>query len=323
MKVSTLLIAFIIFPACITFSQDAITIDDYNRAVGFLRENLNDKKVFNLNIRANWFPDSTGLWYIHRSIDDKKYLKITFPDQVKSDLFDHHTLAKVLSDSLGTDIKANDIPISRIEYKSPDELLISVMNKTYLLNPKDNTLNPPPQEEEANKKEITSPDDKWVAYAKDYNLYIKSVDEKVARQLSTSGTKGYEYASWYGWADIMEGENGERPEKFHVDWSQDSKWVYANICDLRSAQKMYLLDWSIDTLYRPKLLSYYRGSPGDTTMVYIEPVFFNVESGKEVKVNLPRNTHINPIDVEWLKTPGKVFIDKYDTWLSKPLYPYA
>ncbi|MCG8326613.1 MAG: prolyl oligopeptidase family serine peptidase [Chitinophagales bacterium] len=308
MKISTLFIALLIFPACITFSQDAITIDDYNRAVGFLRENLNDKKVFNLNIRANWFPDSTGVWYIHRSIDDKKYLKITFPDQVKSDLFDHHSLAKILSDSLDTDIKANDLPISRIEYKNPDELLISVMNKTYLLNPKENTLNLPPQEEEINKKEIPSPDDKWIAYAKDYNLYIKSADEKVVRQLSTSGTKGYEYASWYGWADIMEGENGERPEKFHVDWSQDSKWVYANICDLRSAQKMYLLDWSIDTLYRPKLLSYYRGSPGDTTMVYIEPVFFNAESGKEIKVNLPRNTHINPIDVEWLKTPGKVLL---------------
>lgn len=290
------------------FSQDVITIDDYNRAVGFLRENLNDKKVFNLNIRANWFPDSTGLWYIHRSIDDKKYLKITFPDQVKSDLFDHHSLAKILSDSLDTDIKANDIPISRIEYKSPDELLISVMNKIYLLNTKENTLSLPLQKEETNEEEIPSPDAKWMAYAKDYNLYIKSADEEVVKQLSTKGTKGYEYASWYGWADIMVGENGVRPEKFHVEWSQDSKWIYANICDLRSAQKMYLLDWSIDTLYRPKLLSYYRGSPGDTTMVYIEPTFFNVESGKEVKVDLPRSTHINPIDVEWLDSQGKVLL---------------
>lgn len=71
---------------------------------------------------------------------------------------------------------------------------------------------------------------------------------------------------------------------------------------------MYLLDWSVDTLYRPKLLSYYRGSPGDTDMVYMEPVFFNVESGKEIRADLPRSTHINSIDVEWSKTPGRVFL---------------
>ena len=103
----------------------------------------------------------------------------------------------------------------------------------------------------------------------------------------------------------MEGENGERPFRFGVNWSPDSQWVAANICDLRNAKKMYLLDWSIDSLYRPKLLSYYRGSPGDTTMVYMEPVFFDINSGKEIKPDLPKATHINNIDMVWSNTPGK------------------
>ena len=268
-KLSAFLITLFVFQGFATFGQDAITLDDYNRAVGFLRNNLNDKKVFNLNIQANWFPDSTGLWYKNQSIDDKKYLKISLPDLKKSDLFDHRKLSKILSDSLGSEIKANDIPINWIEYKSPSELLISVKSKTYLFNTENNTLSPPPQKEKTNIKEISSPDDKWVAYSKDYNLFIKSKGDEETKQLSTSGEKGYEYATWYGWGDIMEGENGERPERFYIEWSSDSKWIFANICDLRSAQKMYLLDWSVDTLYRPKLLSYYRGSPGDTTMVYM------------------------------------------------------
>ena len=50
----------------------------------------------NLNIEANWFSDNTGLWYIHHEIDLKKYLKISFPDYSKSELFDHDKLADAL-----------------------------------------------------------------------------------------------------------------------------------------------------------------------------------------------------------------------------------
>lgn len=290
-------------------AQDKISLEDYKRAVGFMHENYNNKTAFNLTIQPNWFPDSTGLWFVNQSVDAKKYVKIMFPNLVRSDLFDHQKLSQLLTDSLGTDIKANDIPISKIIYKSPTELRISAKHKTYILNTSTYTLTVPPQENKTAENEQPSPDKKWVAYAKDYNLYVKAVADSTVRQLSKSGRKGYEYATWYAWDDIIEGENGDRPAHFGVEWSEDSKWIYANICDLRSAQKMCLLDWSIDSLYRPKLLSYYRGSPGDTAMVYMEPVFFNLESGKEIKVNLPRSTHINSNVVEWSKTPGSVFIE--------------
>ena len=160
------------------------------------------------------------------------------------------------------------------------------------------------ESEDFNPFETKSPDGKWIAYTKDYNLYIRSTETEEVHQLSTKGEKGYEYASWYGWYDKMEGENGERPTRFFVNWSEDSKWIAASIVDTRNAEKMYLLDWSIDSLYKPKLLSYYRGSPGDTTMVHLEPVFFNVDQKKEVKTNLPRGTHINSVAVEWTKDSG-------------------
>jgi dipeptidyl-peptidase 4 len=309
MKLSTVVSVFLIFLSGWVSAQDEITIDDYNRAVGFMHENLNNKKVFNTHIQPNWFSDSTGVWYINQSPDNKKYLKVTFPDQVQSDLFDHEKLSLILTDSLDIDVKANNLPISKIDYKGPTELKITAKGKTFLLNTETYLVNTAPKSEETNENEKTSPDNKWVAYTKDYNLYIKSTETDEVKQLSKAGEKGHEYATWYGWYDIMEGENGERPKHFDVDWSKDSKWISANICDLRSAQKMYLLDWSVDTLYRPKLLSYYRGSPGDTSMVYMEPVFFNIESGKEIKPDLPRSTHINSINVRWSKTPGRVYLE--------------
>lgn len=312
MKRSISLFVSFLFMSGIVCSQQAISVDDYNRAVGFMYQNLN-KKVFNLYIQPNWFPDSSGLWYVHRSSEQKQYLKITFPDLQKTDLFDHQTLANILSDSLEEDMDAKDLPLSRIKYEGPDELLISVKGRQFLLNTQTSALKTPPQQEiPPSPFEEYSPDSQWVAYTEDYNLYIRSSKTEEVKQLSKDGEKGYEYASWYGWADIMEGEAGERPRRFNVDWAEDSKWMHANICDLRTANKMYLLDWSVDSLYRPKLLSYYRGSPGDTDMVYMEPVFFNIETGRQVKPNLPRSTHINSISVEWSDTPGKVYLGQRD-----------
>ncbi len=308
MKLSTLALFFLMFHSSIVSAQNEITIDDYDRAVGFMYENYHNKKVFNAYIRPNWFPDSSGVWFVNHAVNSKKYLKITFPDLVLSDLFDHQKLSQILSDSLEVDVKANDLPITNLVYKGPIELLIATANKSFILNTETYALSTAPKDEKTKENEKPSPNNKWIAYTKDYNLYIKSTETEEVKQLSTKGEKGYEYATWYGWYDIMEGENGDRPNRFGVEWSKNSEWISANICDFRTAQKMYLLDWSIDTLYRPKLLSYYRGSPGDTTMVYVEPVFFNVKSGKEIKVGLPRSTHINTIDVSWSETPGKVFL---------------
>lgn len=310
MKLPILALVFLMLHSSIVFAQDEITINDYDRAVGFMYENCNNKKVFNLNIQPNWFPDSSGVWYINNAPNNKKYLKIIFPNQVKYDLFDHQKLSQILSDSLEVDVKANDLPINKIEYKSPTELVITVKNKAYILNTESYSLSLPKEDVKTKENEKPSPNNKWIAYTKDYNLYVKSTETTETKQLSTTGKKGYEYATWFGWGDIIEGENGDRPTHFGVDWSENSEWILASICDLRSAQKMHLLDWTVDTLYRPKLLSYYRGSPGDTSMIYVEPVFFNINSGKEIKVGLPRSTHINNIIVTESKTPGKVFLER-------------
>ncbi len=308
MKSLLLFILIVIFSFSDISGQEKIAMEDYNRAVSFRWVNVN-KKVFNLFVTPHWFPDSSGVWYVHQGIEDKKYLKISLPGKEKSDLFDHKKLASLLTDSLGEEIKPDSLPISQIEYRSSKELLITVKGKHFTLNTENYSISTQKPKANANENEQESPDKKWQAYLKDYNLFVRSTETGDIKQLSFSGVKGYEYANWYGWDDIMEGEGEDRPLNFQVDWSSDSKWIYTNVYDLRNAQKMYLLDWSIDSLYRAKLLSYYRGSPGDSTMIYEEPVFLNIETGEEVRPGL-RGTHINGVSVRWSDTPGKVYLQK-------------
>jgi len=291
-------------------AQEQLSETDYTRAVSFLWQNVNNKKAFNLNVSPNWFPDSTGFWCILQDNSGKRFMKLDFADMNAKSWFDHEWLATLLSKEINEEIKAIDLSISALEYIGKNELKFNAKDKNYILDLTTYILRiNDGKAEKPNPMESKSPDGKWIAYSKDYNLFIKSAETGEERQLSHTGVKNYEYASYYGWGDIIDGECGERPARFDVSWSPDSKWIITNICDLRSTNKMYLLNWSIDSLYRPTLLSYYRGSPGDTNMVYMIPVLFEVESGREIRPDLPRNTHINAVSTRWSKTGETLFSD--------------
>ncbi|MEO5682727.1 MAG: prolyl oligopeptidase family serine peptidase [Chitinophagaceae bacterium] len=300
-----LLLCITIFPILQVTAQP-LTTQDYARAVSFLSTNLFNKKVFNINTQYSWFADSTGVSFITQSPAEKIFNKLDWKKKKIEKLFDHEHVAKLLTDSLKKTFRSSDLPLTAVRYINATQIAFIAEGKEYLLNPQTYSLiqkkNVPD-----NQMESTSPDGKWVAYSKGYNLFIKSTGNGEVKQLSTAGVKNYEYATYYGWGELIEGENGERPPHFSVSWSPDSKWIGTYICDFRKGQKMYLLDWSIDTLYKPKLLSYYRGSPGDTDMVYMTPVFFNTMSGEEIRKDEFRN--VNAASFEWTKEPGVTYIE--------------
>lgn len=300
-----------------------VTREDYKRAVSFIHDNYNNKTAFNLHTEANWFKNGSELWFIDYGKEGKLYKTVDFKNHKVVELFDHEKLASALSTFLKKEIKANELSLSDIERSKKEELSFKSEGKSFTLNLENYALSETVVEDKKpNPFESVSPDGKWIAFAKDYNLYIKSAKTNEIYQLSFDGKKDYEYATYYGWFDIIEGENGERPKHFSVDWSKDSKWISANVIDFRNAEKMYLLDHSIDSLYKSKLLSYYRGSPGDTTMVHVTPVFYNVNTKKEVKTNLPTGTHINSVAIEWLEKSGEFLAEYSERGFKKEFLKY-
>lgn len=282
------------------------TLTDYKRAVAYQWGNLVNKKIFNIQVQPIWFDDSTGLGFITQDKNGKSFQKFLWKQNKIEPWFDQTRLAKVLSDNTKTQVKANDLPLLSLVYMDKDFLEFSFQGKTYELDLRTYTLTHT-DSENGNEFESMSPDSQWIAYTQDYNLYVKSTKNGSIKKLSKNGSRFYEYGTYYGWSDIIEGEDGERPRRFRVYWSPDSKWIQTYVTDLRNAKKMYLLDWSQDTLYKPKLLSYYRGSPGDTDMVKMIPVFYNPGTGEEyIKSNLI-STHTNPIQYEWSKESGIIY----------------
>nr|WP_298991869.1 prolyl oligopeptidase family serine peptidase [uncultured Polaribacter sp.] len=277
----------------------------YDNAVDFLYNNYNNKKVFNLNTKVNWFQDNSGIWFIDYSKEKKEYKTVNFNDYKVKPLFDYDKLKNAISKLNDSFTEINGVSFSNFQ-PVKEGLSFIYSNEKYIVDLK--TYNIKKEEKAKQKEENTdhslSPDKKWLAYTKNYNLFIKSTLTNREYQLSTSGKKDFQYASYYGWFDKMKGENGNRPDRFFVNWSKDSKYISTSIVDTRNAEKMYLLDWSKDELFKPELLSYYRGSPGDSNMVKITPVIYNIDTKKEVKTKLPTTTHINASQLQWTNTSG-------------------
>lgn len=287
------------------FSQAPVRAD-YHRAVSFLFGNLVNRKVYNINPSFSWMEDSSAVVYTTMDSAGRKYLKADVKKQVVEPLFDQERLTKLLNDSLHRNTKTGDLLLGNLKLLNKNSIEFETGGKKFKLDLRTYSLEKI-AENISNPLEEKSPDGKWIAFAKDYNLFVKSTADGSVRQLSTGGFKNYEYGSWYGWGELIEGENGDRPPHLGVSWSADSKWLQTYICDLRIAKKMYLLDWSVDTLYRARLLSYYRGSPGDTDMVYMTPVVFNIATGKETKMDALRN--VNAASADWTKQPGQLIIE--------------
>lgn len=287
-------------------SQTAPTLTeaDYRRAADF-QKNMRDK-VFELSVTPNWKPDSSGFWFLANTRSGKQFRQLDFTELRVKPLFDQKRLARLLSDSLKMEAKADDLPFTRIRFVDKETVAFNIKGESYELNLNTYVLEKQQPEADGPRFERKSPDGKWIAFSKGYNLFIRSSETGEEIQLSEAGRKNYEYASYYGWGDIMTGEGGDRPEHFYAVWSPDSKKILTQICDLRRAEKMYLLDWSVDSLYRPRLLSYYRGSPGDAALVYYQTVIFDVEKRKEIKPRLEPAPHFNSIDLGWNEDDSKL-----------------
>jgi dipeptidyl aminopeptidase/acylaminoacyl peptidase len=76
--------------------------------------------------------------------------------------------------------------------------------------------------------------------------------------------------------------------------------------DARNGKRMYLLNYVVDSLYRPVLLSYFRDSPADTNDVMYKPVIFDVDTQKMTKIDLPEYHHYMTVELHW--TPDSKYI---------------
>ncbi len=296
-------IALLLITSC--SEQAGITEKNYERAEEYFRPNIS-QKVYHLEVNPNWIGDGPDFWHVTNTREGKRFF-LTLPKEGESrEAFDHDELAAGLNRIANLEADPADLPFDRISFITDDIIEFRIEDLIWKYNISTGELESRDSDRER-PEGVVSPDGRFEAFIRDYNIYVRTIESGEVVRLSNSGEYLYEYGNSYGWADVIEEPDGERPENLFVRWSPDSERLLTYIADLRVAEKMYMLDFTVDTLYRPRLLSYYRGSPGDTTIVYHIPVIFDINSGREYFIDVDPIPHFMNVNFQWTKEGRELF----------------
>ena len=133
----------------------------------------------------------------------------------------------------------------------------------------------PPSASGGNPNEIASPDGKRVAFIKDWNLWVRDVETKNEKQLTTDGVKDFGYATDNaGW---------KHSDRAILLWSPDSKKISTFQQDQRHVSDMYLVSTNVGA---PKLSAWKYPLPQDKDIIRIQRVIIDVDAAKVIRLKL-------------------------------------
>ncbi len=257
---------------------------DYERVKSLGR--LFADKVLNARVQPEWTPNGSRLsCRIEHPDGTSSFEQIDADKGTQSPAFDSKKLAAALSTQLKKPVEEKRLPISRAELLDDGSAFKFVMNgrvwrcklDDYSLTDESSAPSPeqaprrggraprrPPQES-ARPSGPVSPDGKWTAFAKDYNLWMRAKDSKEEFQLSKDGKADDFYS-----------------EPFY--WSQDSQHLVVLKTKRGGDRKVYLVESSPADQLQPKLNNYDYLKPGDK-IPQAFPQLFDIASKTQISVD--------------------------------------
>lgn len=271
MRKSLYLLVFL-FPFTFHLFSQSLA-EDYDRA--FQIEKQFSGKTLHAVSDGKWFKTDNSSLYIYKTqtASGYEYYRVQPDKKEKKRLFDTSRLATLLTKELKEEIDPRTLNISVVEVSgSPFLLKIAYAGKYWFYSPQKHTLRYDSdipakkssgldwsEDDEQGVTPVLSPDGCYLAYIRDYNVYIKGVKDQQVSVLSFDGSNGDYYSS-------------------NLIWSPDSKKIA--VCKIRPAEKQYyyVVESSPADQLQPRLHKREYRKPG-SALPYKHPHIFNIENG--------------------------------------------
>ena len=260
----------------------------YKHAERFLPQNLR-KKAFGLTIIPNWIGNSDCFWYVKESSDGKTFMYVNPNIGTIKEAFDHEKLAAAISASTEHACTSNDLPFSSFDFvNEQQEIVFTIDDKSFKCDLNTYSIESWELKREINRDSVVSPDGKWAAFVKDYNLYVRSLESGEEIRLTNDGEEKYHYGCSLN--GPLDNSGIRTPNKAPaVLWSPDSQKLLSYRVDHRNAP---LLHWvqsvPLDGSKRPLLHSCVYPLPGDSDDVLprLEPYLFDLGTHQGTRVEM-------------------------------------
>lgn len=253
-----------------------VTLTDYQRADSIMK--LNDL-VYNQVNSANWIDSTSVFWYAVKTREGMAYTLVDAAKATRKPAFDVAKLVEQLNKQPGVKATAKSLQLQKLKFDQKANKFQFLFDKKYFTcNLKNYALvkdsvakptdpNPYWNEgfDELSNKPVTSPDSAWVAFIKNYNVYVRNKKDNKEIQLSFDGSAGDYYSSYFS-------------------WSPDSKKLAVNKVRKNEDHFIYFVESSPKTQLQPILQKRNYLKPGDALPIK-RPSLFNIETLKQIPVD--------------------------------------
>jgi dipeptidyl aminopeptidase/acylaminoacyl peptidase len=196
---------------------------------------------------ANWMADGRSFWFAEGAPENTVIYKVDPKSNSKKPLLDTGRLRRSLALELGHEPPYQGLPFDRFVFGTGEKTIqFSVGGKEWICDLRSYAVKslPPPTDEEKKKQErltpkalknllggeaveILSPDSRWFAGVKDFNLYLRSASDDQVVPLTDDGL---ENTGWDIW--------NASPR-----WSPDSSKLAITKVDVRAMPRMPVVRW--------------------------------------------------------------------------------
>lgn len=285
------LLQFFFFIALTCGAQ--LTQKDYQRADSIFEFQY---MVLHDVLDLKWIENTAVLWYKTRTPDRGiRFYLVDAEKRDKRDAFDHERLAQRIEQRMRTKVSSGNLPLHNLRFSS-DTLSFTFEQKDTLwrcylsddyrleaLHPVEKRMRRShwgEMRDELGNRPVISPDGKTEAFIRDYNVFVRDLENRTITQLSFDGSAGDYYSSF-------------------ILWSPDSR--YLTTTKVRPNEKRYIhfVESSPADQLQPRLHKLEYLKPGDALPIH-RPALFNVEKGIQIKVDTrPFENQFSISNIRW------------------------
>ena len=216
-------------------------LERYQKAEQFLPKNIS-KLTRNVSVRINPVDETSDFWYKLQTEKGEKYYFFDGEKIKVKEAFDHIQLAETIEHKTGKRMSPDSLKLQGLKFKlKGNSIQFKIDTVSYEVRLDDYSIEVINNKKTYKKYQSVSPDEKWIAEVRDFNLFLINTKSGETFQLTTDGVEKYEYAtpvSWYKMKDETVGADYD--PSIYVSWSHDSKKLVTYRLDRRKVGKLFL-----------------------------------------------------------------------------------
>ena len=267
--------------------KDSLTAEQrYERAETLLQGFTSDQLVRNDRVFPCWIESSDSFWYERKtqssnSVTVSDYRLVDASTGETKAAFDHQALAVALSKATKQQVDPEHLPMTSVAIAlSPLTIQFEAFGQRWEFNTTTEQCHT--AGESLSQGESIAPDGRYVAFVKDFNIWLRDTDSYETWPVTTDGVESCSYGgpnSAWGKGNFIEAP---------VLWSQGSRRLITVLRDRRHVLTSPIVDHVPDTdTLKPEVHTVTVAYPGDAAVETYQLVSINCETGKVCVADYP------------------------------------